>query len=62
MNVERMDHFRQHLAELTQEPILIPEYKFPTLNRRVMTREDIEDEQQITIGNMAPPPLHNTTF
>ena len=57
-----MEHFRQHLAALTQEPILTPAYQFPTLNRLQMTREDIEDEQQIAIGNMAPPPMHHTTF
>ena len=62
MNTARMDHFRQHLAALTQEPILTPAYQFPTLNRLMMTREDIEDEQQIQIGNMAPPPMHHTTF
>ena len=62
MNTARMDHFRQHLAALTQEPILTPAYQFPTLNRLLMTREDIEDEQQIAIGNMAPPPMHHTTF
>ncbi len=61
MNEERMKHFRQHLAALTQEPILTSEYVFSTLNRRFMTREEIEDEQQIAIGNMIPPPLHSTT-
>jgi hypothetical protein len=64
MNETRMEHFRQHLAALTQEPILTPAYQFPTLNRLLilMTREDTEDEQQIAIGNMAPPPLHYTPF
>jgi hypothetical protein len=40
-----MERFRKYLAELTQEPILTPEYRFPTLNRRFVTREEIEDEQ-----------------
>jgi hypothetical protein len=62
LNEARMEHFRQHLAALTHEPILTPAYQFPTLNRLLMTREDIEDEQQIAIGNMAPPPLHYTAF
>jgi hypothetical protein len=63
MDEERMKHFRKYLAELTQEPILTQECRFPsTLNRRFMTREEIEDEQQTEIGNMAPPPLHSTTF
>jgi hypothetical protein len=60
--MERMEHFRKYLAELTQEPINTPEYRFPLLNRRLMTREEIDDDDQVEIGNMAPPPLHYTSF
>ncbi len=64
MNTQRMNHFRKYLAELTQEPINTPEYRFPllNLNRRLMTREEIDDDDQVEIGNMAPPPLHCTAF
>ena len=61
-NVQRMDHFRKYLAALTQEPINTPEYRFPLLDRRIMTREEIDDDDQVEIGNMAPPPLHYTAF
>ncbi len=62
MNAQRMDHFRKYLAEFTQEPINTPEYHFPLLDRRLMTREEIDDDDQVEIGNMAPPPLHYTAF
>ena len=62
MNAERMAHFRKYLADLTQEPINTPEYRFPLLDRRLMTREEINDDDQVDIGNMAPPPLHYAAF
>ncbi len=61
-NVQRMDHFRKYLAALTQEPIHTPEYRFPLLDRNLMTREEIDDVDQVEIGNMAPPPLHYIAF
>ncbi len=57
-----MDHFRKYLAELTKEPITTPEYRFPLLNRRLVTRDEIDDEDQVEIRNMAPPPLHYIAF
>jgi hypothetical protein len=62
MNAERMEHFRKYLVELTQEPINTPEYHFHLLNRRLMTRKEIDDDDQVEIGNMASPPLHYTAF
>ena len=60
LNAQRMDHFRKHLANLTQEPITTPEYRSPLLNQLLMTRDEIDDEDQVEIGNMAPPPIRNT--
>ncbi len=60
MNAQRMDHFRKYLAELINTST--PEYRFPLLNRRLMTREEIDDDDKVEIGNMAPPPLHYTAF
>jgi hypothetical protein len=62
LNAQRMDHFRKYLAELTKEPITTPEYCFPLLNRRLMTRDELDDEDQVEIGNMAPPPLNYIAF
>ncbi len=47
---------------LTQEPITTPEYRFPLLNQILMTRDEIDDEDQVEIGNMAPPPLNYIAF
>ena len=57
-----MDHFRKHLANLTLEPITTPEYRFPLLNQLLMTRDEIDDADQVEIGNMAPPPLNYIAF
>ena len=62
LNVQRMDHFRKHLANLTLEPITTPEYRFPLLNQLLMTRDEIDDADQVEIGNMAPPPLNYIAF
>jgi hypothetical protein len=62
LNAQRMDHFRKYLAELTKEPITTPEYRFPLLNRRLMTREEIDDADQVEICNMASPPQHYIAF
>ncbi len=62
LNAQRMDHFRKYLAELTKEPITTPEYRFPLFNRRLMTRDEIDDEDEVEIGNMAPPPLNYIAF
>jgi hypothetical protein len=62
LNIQRMDHFRKHLANLTLEPITTPEYRFPLLNQLLMTRDEIDDADQVEIGNMAPPPLNYIAF
>jgi hypothetical protein len=60
MNWERLQHFRAYLNELIKEPINTPKYIFPTLNREFITQYEIDEEDQIAIGNMAPPPIRNT--
>jgi hypothetical protein len=53
-------HFRGYLQELVKEPLLTPEYEFPILSREFITEYEIEEESQIAIGDMAPPPIRNT--
>ena len=60
MNWERLQHFRGYLQELVQEPLLTPEYEFPILSREFITEYEIEEESEIAIGNMAPPPIRTT--
>ena len=60
MNWERLQHFRAYLNELIKEPIHTPKYIFPTLNREFITQYEINEEDQIAIGNVAPPPIRNT--
>ena len=60
MNWERLQHFRGYLQELVKEPLLTPEYEFPILSREFITEYEIEEESEIAIGNMAPPPIRTT--
>jgi hypothetical protein len=60
MNWARLQHFRAYLKELVKEPLLTPEYEFPNLSREFITDNEIEEEIQIAIGDMAPPPNRKT--
>ena len=60
MNWARLQHFRGYLQELIKEPLLTPEYEFPILSREFITEYELEEEAEITIGDMAPPPIRNT--
>jgi hypothetical protein len=60
MNWARLQHFRGYLQELVKEPLLTPEYEFPILSREFITEYELEEEAEIAIGDMAPPPIRNT--
>jgi hypothetical protein len=60
MNWKRLQHFRAYLKELIKEPLNTPKYIFPTLNREFITQYELDEEDQIAIANMAPPPIRNT--
>ncbi len=60
MNWARLQHFRTHLADPIKEPLLTPEYNFPTLSREFITQYELDEDDQINIGDMAPPPIRNT--
>ncbi len=60
MNWARLQHFRGYLQELIKEPLLTPEYEFPILSREFITEYELEEETEIAIGGMAPPPIRNT--
>jgi hypothetical protein len=59
MNWARLQHFRGYLQELVKEPLLTPEYEFPILSREFITEYELEEETEIAIGDMAPPPIRN---
>ncbi len=54
MNYERLQHFRLYLTTLVTQPSLTPAYIFPLLNRTFITQQEIDDEDKVAIGNMAP--------
>jgi hypothetical protein len=56
MNYERLQHFRQYLATLVTQPLLTPGYTSPILNREFITQQELDEEEQVAIGNLAPPP------
>ncbi len=56
MNYERLQHFRLYLTTLVTQLLLTPAYIFPILNRTAITQQELDDEDQVAIGNMAPPP------
>ena len=56
MNYERLQHFRQYLATLVTQPLLTPGYTSPILNREFITPQEHDEEEQVAIGNLAPPP------
>jgi hypothetical protein len=60
MNWARLQHFRAYLKEVVKESLLTPEYEFPILSREFITENEIEEEIQIAIGDMAPPPIRNS--
>jgi hypothetical protein len=60
MNWERLQHFRGYLQELVKEPLLTPEYEFPIISREFITEYELDEESQIVIGEMAPPPIRHT--
>ncbi len=54
MNYERLQHFRQYLATLVTQPLLTPGYTSPILNREFITQQELDEEEQVAIGKLAP--------
>ncbi len=47
MNWARPQHFRRYLTDLIQEPLLTPEYDFPTLSREFIPQYELDKAHQI---------------